>query len=133
MALDRDARVEVNKLAAILRLANALDADHLQKVKDVRLLPEEGDWVLEVEGAGDLTMERLASLARADYLTEVFGRKVDLPRDAGAAMAVTAARAKRAAQDGARAVPEPRAVLAGVQRPRAGGGDGPHRRRSSTG
>ena len=60
MALDREARVEVNKLAAILRLANALDADHLQKVKDVRLLPEDGDWVLEVEGAGDLTMERLA-------------------------------------------------------------------------
>ena len=76
MALDRDARIDVNKLSAILRLANALDADHLQKIKDVRLLSEEGDWVLEVEGAGDLTMERLASLARADYLTEVFGRKV---------------------------------------------------------
>jgi exopolyphosphatase / guanosine-5'-triphosphate,3'-diphosphate pyrophosphatase len=76
MALDRDARIDVNKLSAILRVANALDADHLQKVKDVRLLAEEGDWVLEVEGAGDLTMERLASLARADYLVEVFGRKV---------------------------------------------------------
>ena len=76
MALDREARIDVNKLSAILRLANALDADHLQKVKDVRLLTEDGDWVLEVEGAGDLTMERLASLARADYLTEVFGRKV---------------------------------------------------------
>jgi len=76
MALDRDARIDVNKLSAILRVANALDADHLQKVKDVRLLSEEGDWVLDVEGAGDLTMERLASLARADYLTEVFGRKV---------------------------------------------------------
>ena len=39
MALDRDTRVMVNKLAAILRLANALDADHLQKVKDVRVRP----------------------------------------------------------------------------------------------
>ena len=36
MALDRETRVVVNKLAAILRLANALDADHLQKVKDVK-------------------------------------------------------------------------------------------------
>ena len=43
---------------------------------DVHVVPEDADWVLEVEGAGDLTMERLASLARADYLTEVFGRKV---------------------------------------------------------
>ncbi|HUG54835.1 MAG TPA: Ppx/GppA phosphatase family protein, partial [Vicinamibacteria bacterium] len=76
MALDREARVATNKLSAILRLANALDADHLQKVKDVRVITEDADWVLEVEGAGDLTMERLATLARADYLTEVFGRKV---------------------------------------------------------
>jgi hypothetical protein len=76
MALDREARVATNKLSALLRLGNALDADHLQKVKDVHVLPEEDNWVLEVEGAGDLTMERLASLARADYMTEVFGRKI---------------------------------------------------------
>jgi exopolyphosphatase/guanosine-5'-triphosphate,3'-diphosphate pyrophosphatase len=76
MAIDREGRVLVNKLSAILRLANALDADHLQKVKDVRMVAEDDGWVIEVEGAGDLTMERLASLARADLLTEVFGRKV---------------------------------------------------------
>jgi exopolyphosphatase/guanosine-5'-triphosphate,3'-diphosphate pyrophosphatase len=76
MALDREARVKVNKLAAILRLANALDADHLQKVHDVRLLAEGGEWVLEVEGAGDLTMERLAAQARSDLITEVFGRRL---------------------------------------------------------
>jgi len=62
MALDSDTRVVVNKLAAMLRVANALDADHLQNVKDVRVVAEEGHWVLEVEGAGDFTMERLASL-----------------------------------------------------------------------
>jgi exopolyphosphatase / guanosine-5'-triphosphate,3'-diphosphate pyrophosphatase len=76
MALDRASRVTVNKLSAILRLANALDADHLQKVKEVRLLKEGDEWALEVEGAGDFTMERLASMARSDLLTEVFGRKV---------------------------------------------------------
>ena len=77
MALDRESRVVVNKLSAILRLANALDADHLQKVKDVRVVPEGDGWVLEADGAGDLTMERLASLARGDFLTEVFGRKLE--------------------------------------------------------
>jgi exopolyphosphatase/guanosine-5'-triphosphate,3'-diphosphate pyrophosphatase len=76
MALDSETRVVVNKLAAILRVANALDADHLQKVKDLRVVTEERGWVLEVDGAGDLTMERLATLARADLMTEVFGRKV---------------------------------------------------------
>jgi exopolyphosphatase/guanosine-5'-triphosphate,3'-diphosphate pyrophosphatase len=76
MSLDRDTRVAVNKLAAILRAANALDADHLQKVKDVHVVSEEGTWVLEVEASGDLTMERLAVLSRSDYLTEVFGQRV---------------------------------------------------------
>jgi len=76
MALDSEARVVVNKLAAILRLTNALDADHLQKVSDLKVVPEHDNWVLEVTGAGDLTMERLASQARSDLLTEVFGRRV---------------------------------------------------------
>lgn len=76
MALDSDARVVVNKLAAILRVANALDADHLQKVKDVRVVVEDEAWALEIDGAGDLTMERLATLARSDFMTEVFGRKL---------------------------------------------------------
>jgi exopolyphosphatase/guanosine-5'-triphosphate,3'-diphosphate pyrophosphatase len=83
MALDRDTRTDVTKLAAILRLANALDADHLQKVKDLRVVAEGDGWVVEVEGAGDLTMERLASLARADLLTEVFGRRLSF-REGGA-------------------------------------------------
>jgi exopolyphosphatase / guanosine-5'-triphosphate,3'-diphosphate pyrophosphatase len=76
MALDRETRVDVTKLAAILRAANALDADHLQKVKDVRLVPEAEGWVVEVEGAGDLTMERLAVLSRSEFLSEVFGRRI---------------------------------------------------------
>ena len=42
----------------------------------MQVLSEDDEWVLEVDGAGDLTMERLASLARADFLTEVFGRRV---------------------------------------------------------
>jgi exopolyphosphatase/guanosine-5'-triphosphate,3'-diphosphate pyrophosphatase len=76
MALDSETRVIVNKLSALLRLANALDADHLQKVKDVRVTPEEGTLVLEAEGGGDMTMERLAALSRTDLLTEVFGRRL---------------------------------------------------------
>ena len=83
MALDSEARVLVNKLGAILRLANALDADHLQKVRDVRVVREEEQWVLEVDGGGDLTLERLAALARADLLVEVFGRKIAF-RESGA-------------------------------------------------
>jgi exopolyphosphatase/guanosine-5'-triphosphate,3'-diphosphate pyrophosphatase len=76
MSLDSETRVTVNKLAAILRLANALDADHLQKVKDVKVSAEEGTLVIRVEGAGDLTMERLTAQSRGDFLSEVFGRRL---------------------------------------------------------
>jgi exopolyphosphatase/guanosine-5'-triphosphate,3'-diphosphate pyrophosphatase len=82
MALDSEDRVRVNKLASLLRVANALDADHLQKVREVRVVREDEQWVLEVEGGGDLTIERLAALARADLMVEVFGRKVAF-REAG--------------------------------------------------
>ena len=75
MALDREGRVVAGKLAALLRLANALDADHLQKVRDVRVLTEGETFVIEAEGAGDLTIERLVTLTRADLATEVFGRR----------------------------------------------------------
>jgi exopolyphosphatase/guanosine-5'-triphosphate,3'-diphosphate pyrophosphatase len=76
MALDREAKIVVNKLGSILRMANALDADHQQKVKNVRVRPEGGVIAFEVEGVGDLTMERLAFLARSDFFQDAFGRRV---------------------------------------------------------
>ena len=108
-ALDRRDRLIVNKLAAILRIANALDAEHLQKVKDVRLLRSDATWILEVDGDGDLTMEQLAATARADMFIETFGRALDHPADRRAVMS------GRADQP----VHQPRAVVARVQRARA--------------
>jgi exopolyphosphatase/guanosine-5'-triphosphate,3'-diphosphate pyrophosphatase len=82
IALDRNERTIVNKLAAILRLANALDAEHLQKVHDVHLHRHEDNWILDLDGSGDLTMERMAAQARADMFGEVFGHRV-IVRGAG--------------------------------------------------
>jgi exopolyphosphatase/guanosine-5'-triphosphate,3'-diphosphate pyrophosphatase len=76
VALDRQDRLIVNKLAALLRLANALDAEHLQKVQDLRLVRHEGSWVVEIHGTGDLTMEQLAATARVDLFMETFGRRL---------------------------------------------------------
>ena len=74
IALDRHDRLIVNKLAAILRVANALDAEHLQKVRNLRVVRSAKTWILELEGGGDVTMERMAATARADLFAEVFGR-----------------------------------------------------------
>ena len=76
MALDRVERVRVNKLAALLRIANALDAEHGQKVQDVHVRASDGAWLLEVQGVGDLAMERMKVDARADLFHDVFGRSL---------------------------------------------------------
>ena len=73
MQLDSDDRLRVQKLAAILRIANALDAEHLQKVRQVWIARQDRNWVLEIDGQGELTMEQMAATARADMFKEVFG------------------------------------------------------------
>ena len=83
LALDRGDRLLVTKLAAILRLANALDAEHLQKVRDVRIVRGDNSWLLEMDGSGDITMEQMAARARTDMFVEVFGRQL-VVRVAGA-------------------------------------------------
>jgi exopolyphosphatase/guanosine-5'-triphosphate,3'-diphosphate pyrophosphatase len=74
--LDQQDRLIVNKLGAILRLANGLDAEHVQNVKDVRLLKRDGAWILEVEAVDDATMEMMVATARADMFIETYGRVV---------------------------------------------------------
>jgi exopolyphosphatase/guanosine-5'-triphosphate,3'-diphosphate pyrophosphatase len=74
--LDRHDRLVVDKLAALLRLANALDAEHLEKVRDLRLIRQDKVWLLELEGTGDLTMEQMAASARADMFADVYGRQL---------------------------------------------------------
>jgi hypothetical protein len=69
-------------LAAILRVANALDAEHLQKVRGLRLLRSDREWVLELASTGDVTMEQMAATARSDLFVEVFGRRLTI-RPAG--------------------------------------------------
>ena len=83
IALDRTDRLIVNKLGAILRLVNALDAEHAQKVRDVKLVRRGSNWMLALEGDADLTMEQLAATARSDMFAETYGRQLII-RPAGA-------------------------------------------------
>jgi exopolyphosphatase/guanosine-5'-triphosphate,3'-diphosphate pyrophosphatase len=73
IALDRTDRLIVNKLAAILRVVNALDAEHAQKVRSVHLIRQGSSWILELDGDGDLTMEQLATTARSDMFAQIYG------------------------------------------------------------
>lgn len=74
--LNRDARLAVSKLAAILRVADALDRNHMQQVRDVRCGREGGQFVVWVRDVEDLTLERLALREKGSMFEEVYGLKV---------------------------------------------------------
>ncbi len=78
MSLERDERVLVSKLAAILRVANSLDKEHLQKVTDLKVTREGDQIVLLAQNISDLTMERVALADRSDLFSEAFGKKIVL-------------------------------------------------------
>ena len=76
VALDRNDRLIVDKLGALVRIANALDAEHMQKVTDLHLVRNADAWTLDIDSEGDVTMEQLAASARADMFMEIFGRRL---------------------------------------------------------
>lgn len=71
-ALTEGAYLTVAKLTAILRIANALDRSHKQKLKGVKATLKEEQLVLMVETPEDITLERGIFDARADFFQEVF-------------------------------------------------------------
>ncbi len=78
MSLDRDERVVVSKLAAILRVANTLEKGQLQKAEDLKVVREGDQLALVAPNISDLTMERVALASRCDLFNEVFGKKLIL-------------------------------------------------------
>ena len=83
VSLDRDERMIVSKLAAIVRVANALDRDHSQSVMDLRISREGDQIVLTAPNLSELPMGRSALAVRGDFFTEVFGKKILLREAAG--------------------------------------------------
>ena len=72
-----DARQEqVRKLCALLRVADALDADHRQRIVGVKVELKTKKVVLELESAANGTPAALADLTKGLHFEEVFGRKL---------------------------------------------------------
>jgi exopolyphosphatase / guanosine-5'-triphosphate,3'-diphosphate pyrophosphatase len=78
MALRRETRVTVQKLAALLRVADALDRGHLHSAADLRFERQGDDLILCVAGVPDLLLEERAIAAKADLFEDIFGMKVRL-------------------------------------------------------
>ena len=78
MTLPRERRVVVSKLAAVLRVADALDRSHAQHVRDFHLERRENELVIHVRGVTDLALEQRALSTKADLFEEAYGMAVRL-------------------------------------------------------
>jgi len=78
MALDRESRIIVLKLAALLRIADALDRSHTQKYRDLTFSREPPDFVITAPEVDDLTIERAALRDKGALFVTVYGLNVVL-------------------------------------------------------
>jgi exopolyphosphatase/guanosine-5'-triphosphate,3'-diphosphate pyrophosphatase len=76
--LDKDARIKVRSLAAVLRIADGLDREHLGKVRGVRSEVDTGKrrLTLFVQGEEDRELEEWTVRAKSELLRDVFDLEV---------------------------------------------------------
>jgi exopolyphosphatase/guanosine-5'-triphosphate,3'-diphosphate pyrophosphatase len=78
--LAREHRIAVAKMAAILRLAIALDDSRSQRIGELQCEIEENRLVISIPRVDDLSLEQLAIRQNSMLFEEVFGMKVLLRR-----------------------------------------------------
>jgi exopolyphosphatase / guanosine-5'-triphosphate,3'-diphosphate pyrophosphatase len=74
--LPQSARVRVDQMAALLRLADALDQQRKQEVGEVRATVRGLELLLTLRGEGDLLLERWAVTRRKGLFEETYGLRV---------------------------------------------------------
>lgn len=68
----------VNKLCALLRIADAIEVSHMNRIHDVKLQEAKRGWQLQMYGDGDLLLERWALEKRKFLFEEVFGTTLEI-------------------------------------------------------
>jgi exopolyphosphatase/guanosine-5'-triphosphate,3'-diphosphate pyrophosphatase len=74
--LERDERVAVAKMAAILRVADALDESRSQRIHEAQVQPEGDRIVISIPLVEDLSLEMLALKQNGTLFEETFGMPV---------------------------------------------------------
>jgi exopolyphosphatase/guanosine-5'-triphosphate,3'-diphosphate pyrophosphatase len=78
IALQREERILVLKMASILRLADALDRGHSQRILNIRVERRNEAIVLHTGGDSDVSSERMGLEETGDMFQDIFGYKVIL-------------------------------------------------------
>lgn len=81
--LSNDEKVVVAKLAAILRLADAVDRTHRQKTMQHDIQVRNNELIIRVKSQEDLSLEEWTFADKADFFENVFGFKAKLIRQVG--------------------------------------------------
>jgi exopolyphosphatase/guanosine-5'-triphosphate,3'-diphosphate pyrophosphatase len=76
--LDENEREGVKKLAAILRVADALDREHRQRVTGVTVKVGDTEVALWLDGTAGALLESFSVQKKANLFQQVFGREVSL-------------------------------------------------------
>lgn len=74
--LSTEDRIRVSKLAALLRVADALERTHDQRVNEIEIRRSGDKLHLRLPGLADAAVERLAMQSKADLFEQVFGLSV---------------------------------------------------------
>jgi exopolyphosphatase/guanosine-5'-triphosphate,3'-diphosphate pyrophosphatase len=80
-ALNTDDRIRICKLAAILRVADALERTHDQRVSQIEIRRTPHKLHLRLPSISDAAVERLAMTSKADLFEQVFGLAVVIDED----------------------------------------------------
>ena len=75
-ALSRDQRIAVAKMAAMLRVADALEASHSQRLHELKFSREGGRLIISIPQIEDLSLEQLALKQSGTLFEETFGMPV---------------------------------------------------------
>ncbi|HEY4760919.1 MAG TPA: HD domain-containing protein, partial [Thermoguttaceae bacterium] len=78
IALPRETRVVVNKLAAFLRVADALIRGNRRRVQDISFRRQGDDLIVALSGSDGLLLEERAVAAKGDLFEELYGMKIRL-------------------------------------------------------
>ncbi|WP_028972652.1 Ppx/GppA phosphatase family protein [Spirochaeta cellobiosiphila] len=75
-SLNREHRLIVLKLASILRVADALDRGHAQRIRSIKVDRSHDRLIIHCDHQGDISVERFSLSAKAAMFEDVFGLKV---------------------------------------------------------
>ncbi len=78
LMLPRPDRMTILRLTSILRVADAIDRAHVQKLKNIKISFSKDSMIFKINGDHSIALERIALEEKADMFESIFGYKVNL-------------------------------------------------------